>query len=189
MVISGTRVLLVSHPSHLCAQLRLSIESHPGLRLVGEASTYSEALALASAETLDLIVVDVGATDRTALDFISKLVPLAKHVLVVSDVTEQEILPTVREADAVDLVPREQLLQSIKRRLDLDRQGLAALTKQERVIIELVAMGLTNRKIAEHLMISQAVVSDILDSVFRKLGVQNRFELLVYSLSKGLANR
>jgi len=37
-------------------------------------------------------------------------------------------------------------------------------------------------------MISEAVVSEALDSIFRKLNVRDRFKLVIYSLYNGLAS-
>ena len=124
MVPGCARVLLVSHRPHVCAQLRLSIDSQPDLVVVGEAATYAEALAIAAGETPEFIVVDVAADDEGALDHISDLIHVTKHVLVVSDICEETLFNCVRRAGAMDLVPREQVVAAIIRCLDHDRQRL-----------------------------------------------------------------
>ncbi|MEJ2869491.1 AAA family ATPase [Actinomycetospora sp. OC33-EN08] len=54
---------------------------------------------------------------------------------------------------------------------------LDALTAQERQVAVLAGRGLSNRQIADHLLISPRTVSTHLHRVFRKLGVSHRGEL------------
>ncbi len=68
-----------------------------------------------------------------------------------------------------------------------DGDGIAALTKREREVITLVAMGLRNKQIAERLFISDITVRHHLTSVFSKLVVSDRFELMIYAYRHGLA--
>ena len=51
---------------------------------------------------------------------------------------------------------------------------LELLTAREGEILELVAAGLTNAAIAEHLWISPGTVKKHLDNIYAKLGVANR---------------
>ena len=124
MVPGCARVLLVSHRPNVCVQVRLSIDNQPGLVLVGEAADYAGALAIAAAETIDLVVVDVAADDEGALDHISDLVHATKHVLVVSDICEETLFTCIKRAGAVDLVPRGQVVAALMRCLDQDRKEL-----------------------------------------------------------------
>ena len=55
--------------------------------------------------------------------------------------------------------------------------GLASLTETERGIADLVAQGLTNRRIAEQLFISAHTVAFHLRQIFRKLSIASRVEL------------
>ena len=57
------------------------------------------------------------------------------------------------------------------------------LTKRELEVIRAVAEGMTNRDIADHLNLSEHTVKNYLFRVFDKLGVSNRSELLMLSLS------
>ena len=64
---------------------------------------------------------------------------------------------------------------------------IAALTERERAVIALICEGLRNKQIAERLFISQTTVVHHLTSIFNKLGVTNRLELVTYAYSHGLA--
>ena len=104
-------VLLVSHRPHVCAQVRLSIESETGLVVIGEAGNYVSALAIAAVESPDFIVVDVAADDEGGLDHISDLVQVTKHVLVTSDICEETLLNCVRQAGAANTIKGTMLLR------------------------------------------------------------------------------
>ncbi len=68
----------------------------------------------------------------------------------------------------------------VRRRLVPARRpdsGWAALTDSELAVARLVAQGLSNREVAEHLFLSPHTVSGHLRHVFAKLGVNSRFDL------------
>jgi len=66
---------------------------------------------------------------------------------------------------------------------------IAQLTKREREIVKVVAGGKTNRQVSEELFISDATVRHHLCTIFDKLGVSSRGELIVYAYRNGLADR
>jgi DNA-binding NarL/FixJ family response regulator len=62
-----------------------------------------------------------------------------------------------------------------------------SLTEREREVIKLVGEGLKNRQIAEKLFISDITVHHHLTSIYSKLDVADRMELLIYAYRNGLA--
>jgi DNA-binding NarL/FixJ family response regulator len=64
---------------------------------------------------------------------------------------------------------------------------IASLTEREREVIKLVGKGLKNRQIAQTLFISDITVHHHLTSIYSKLEVGDRLELLIYSYRNGLA--
>jgi DNA-binding NarL/FixJ family response regulator len=66
---------------------------------------------------------------------------------------------------------------------------IAQLTKREREIVKVVAGGKTNKQVSEELFISDATVRHHLCTIFDKLGVSSRGELIVYAYRNGLADR
>ncbi len=66
--------------------------------------------------------------------------------------------------------------------------GSAALSARERQLITLVGEGWKNADIARHIVASEATVRASLTSIFRKLGVPNRFALMIYASQHGYVN-
>jgi non-specific serine/threonine protein kinase len=58
--------------------------------------------------------------------------------------------------------------------------GFAGLTEREREVAALVARGLTNREIAETLLLGRRTIGTHLEHIFAKLGVQARAEVAVW---------
>jgi two-component system, NarL family, nitrate/nitrite response regulator NarL len=70
---------------------------------------------------------------------------------------------------------------------DPEAAKMAALTEREREVITLIGEGLKNRQIGTRLSISETTVVHHLTSIFAKLGVGNRLELVTYAYRHGLA--
>lgn len=60
------------------------------------------------------------------------------------------------------------------------------LTNREMDLIPLIGRGLNNKQIAKELCIAESTVRHHLSSIYSKLGVANRFELLLYSQQNDL---
>jgi DNA-binding NarL/FixJ family response regulator len=71
--------------------------------------------------------------------------------------------------------------------LDPQRKKISSLTDRERQVIALIAEGLKNKQIAERLFISPTTVTHHLSSIYSKLGVSDRLELVVYAFANKLA--
>jgi two-component system, NarL family, nitrate/nitrite response regulator NarL len=65
---------------------------------------------------------------------------------------------------------------------------IATLTRRECEVIQLVGEGLKNKEIAERLFISEVTVHHHLTSIYSKLEVKDRFELMVYAYRNRLAD-
>jgi two-component system nitrate/nitrite response regulator NarL len=61
------------------------------------------------------------------------------------------------------------------------------LTHRESEIVALVSQGLKNKEIADKLFISHVTVRHHLTSIFAKVGVSSRLELIIYAYNQGLA--
>jgi DNA-binding CsgD family transcriptional regulator len=65
--------------------------------------------------------------------------------------------------------------------------GIASLTPREREVAVLIARGLTNRQIAEHLTLTRRTVETHVHNVLGKLELTSRSQLAVWAVEHGLA--
>lgn len=70
---------------------------------------------------------------------------------------------------------------------DPEAVKIGSLTPREREVVALVSEGLKNKLIGERLFISETTVTHHLSSVFSKLDVSDRLELIIYAFRHGLA--
>lgn len=80
-----------------------------------------------------------------------------------------------------------QLTSRVPGSLDPHEKKISTLTEREREVITLIAQGLKNKQIANRLFISQTTVTHHLSSIYAKLGVSDRLELVVYAFANKLA--
>ena len=66
---------------------------------------------------------------------------------------------------------------------------IARLTGLEREVISLVSEGLKDKQIAEWLCVSESRVRHYLISIFNKLNISDRLELVIYAYLCGIAKR
>lgn len=74
------------------------------------------------------------------------------------------------------------------RKPDPEAGRIATLTNREREVIALVGEGIKSKEIANRLFISETTVRHHLTSIFAKLEVSDRVELLIYAYRHGLAS-
>lgn len=80
-----------------------------------------------------------------------------------------------------------EFLHPSKKKADPEREKIASLTVREREVVGLIGEGRRNRQIADRLFISEKTVRHYLTSIFDKLEVSDRLELLIYAYRHGLA--
>jgi two-component system nitrate/nitrite response regulator NarL len=71
--------------------------------------------------------------------------------------------------------------------LPSEKAGISSLTNRETQIISRICQGMRNKEIASKLYISDATVAHHLTSIYRKLGLADRTELLLYAHHNGIS--
>jgi two-component system nitrate/nitrite response regulator NarL len=69
---------------------------------------------------------------------------------------------------------------------DPHTESIAHLSRRERQVIQQIGQGLKNNQIAKQLSLSETTVRHHLTSIYEKLGVSDRLELLVFAHRNGL---
>jgi DNA-binding NarL/FixJ family response regulator len=78
---------------------------------------------------------------------------------------------------------------SSQRKVPAEDSRISLLTRREREIVNVVAAGRSNRQVSQALFISDVTVRHHLCTIFDKLRVASRGELIVYAYRNGLADR
>jgi predicted ATPase/DNA-binding CsgD family transcriptional regulator len=68
---------------------------------------------------------------------------------------------------------------------DTRRTAMDGLTRRERDVVSLVALGQTNRQIAQSLVLTEGTVENYVQRILGKLGVNNRAQIAVWALEHG----
>jgi two-component system nitrate/nitrite response regulator NarL len=71
-------------------------------------------------------------------------------------------------------------------KVDPETESITRLSEREKEVVRLIGQGLKNKKISTELCISETTVRHHLTSIYSKLGVSDRLELLVYAHRYGL---
>jgi NarL family two-component system response regulator YdfI len=106
-----------------------------------------------------------------------------------SEATQAELIAGVQAlSEGLSLVNPSWLRQQLKKRAysEADDEVVEALTTRETEILQLLALGMTNKQIAARLKISAHTVKFHISAVYTKLGTTNRVETVNLGLKKGL---
>jgi DNA-binding NarL/FixJ family response regulator len=186
--------------------LREALSKADDIEVVGEAGTAAETLQMISDVKPDVILLDITLPDRSGFDVLNDLrgmetaplvvvltwhtepsyaaraIAAGAHGYVNKSVEPKELLEAIRAVSRGEqVVPPgvEQLLASG------DGHPASALTAREQQVMEMLARGMTNREIAEHLDISIKTVDTHRGHVLKKLGLRNNSELTRFAVKHG----
>jgi len=189
------RLLLGDAHPVVRAGIRAMLESEPDLEVVGEAATAEDAVRLAAASDVDLVLMDLqfpGAMQGAEATRRIRSHDDAPRVLVLTNYdTDADILGAIeagasgyllKDAPPGELVAavraaatgESALAPAVSSRLRASREAADSLTAREAEVLTLVAEGRSNRDIGRTLFLSEATVKSHLVHIFTKLGVGSR---------------
>lgn len=211
------RVMIVEDHEVVLWGLKKLIEGEaPSMSLVASASNRWGALAAARQTRPDVVLLDLTLGDESGLDFLPQLRAEAGggRVLVLTGLRDAETHRAALSRGACGVVskdaPADVVLKAVRKVYEgevwYDREAaldvlkdllrgsdaaplISSLTPKEREIITVIASEekSTNKQVALHLRISENTLRNHLSSIYDKLGVGNRLELLKFAFSHGLA--
>ncbi len=201
------RIFLLDDHEVVRRGLRDLLEAEADMEVVGEAGTAEEAYGRIPATTPHVAVLDMQLPDGNGIDVCREV--RSKHpeisCLILTSFSDDEavyaailagaagyVLKQVRGTDLVDGIRRvargdslldpavtTRVLERLRHKDDDD--PLAALTEQERKILDLIAEGLTNRQIGERMFLAEKTVKNYVSNMFAKLGMSRRTEAAAYA--------
>ena len=200
------RVFLVDDHEVVLRGLTAVIDAEDDLKVVGVASSATEALEVVEACDPHVAVLDVRLGDGSGVVVcrdIRSAHPEVACLILTSFEDDQALVETslagaagyvlknVKSRDLLDAVrlvaSGRRLLDAATTRLALQRlreSGEAALVDlscQERRVFELIGEGFSNREIAQRMYLAEKTVKNYVTNLFRKLGMQRRTEAAAFA--------
>jgi two-component system, NarL family, response regulator DevR len=206
-----TRVFLVDDHEIVRRGVAQLIDREHDLEVVGEAGTVAQALARIDATRPDVAVLDMRLPDGDGIDLCRELrsrhPELACLILTAYDDDQAAmsavlagaagyVLKNVRGSTIVEDVRkvaagRSLIDRSIATRVaqqakadEHDDPRFSALNLRERQVLALIADGLTNRQIGEHLGLAEKTVKNYVSGLLSKLGFERRTQAAIYQMER-----
>jgi two-component system, NarL family, response regulator NreC len=210
------RILLADDHTVVRKGLCLLLESHPGFKVIAEASNGREAVAMAEAHKPDVAVLDVAMPmlngieaarqianrlPKTAIVFLSmhsdeayvlKALKSGAKAYLLKDSAEYDLINAIKavtEGKAFFSPAISRMLVEDYMRQMREREvedSYELLTTREREILQLFAEGKPAKEIASILDLSLYTVETHRNNIFQKLNLHSVAELILYAVRKGV---
>lgn len=216
MADSKIRLMLADDHVVVRSGLRMLLQAHSDIEIVGEAENGREAIEKVKVLHPDVILMDVQMPDINGIQATKRIkeVSPATAVLALTMHEDDHYFFEMLHAGASGYVPKRAapdelvnavravneggvfLYPSLQKRLVKDYLQRAEsgdhlmvqddLTPRELEVLTLIAEGLTNPEIAEELVISVKTVDRHRENIMRKLNLHSRIDLVKYAIKMGL---
>ncbi|QUQ64044.1 response regulator [Kutzneria sp. CA-103260] len=183
------------------------LEGESDLKVVGEAGMVAEALVRIPASQPEVAVLDVRLPDGNGVELCRELrsaMPQLQCLMLTSFSDDDALFDAIMAGAAgfllkqvlgsdlvnairtvaggqslLDTHTTSALLARLRRDQQQRSDPLAVLSDQERVVLELIGEGLTNRQIAERMFLAEKTVKNYVSHLLAKLGMQRRTQAAV----------
>jgi two-component system, NarL family, nitrate/nitrite response regulator NarL len=209
------RLLLVDDQALFRASLSRYLATQPGLEVVGECSTATEALEILNGSSVDIVLLDVDPRAGCGDELISPALAAGYkgHFLMVAGGADAKELAAAIKLGASGIFLKseapDRLVQAIRlvasgavwvdqkaiqlladqlvgpSQLDVQSSGSVLTEREERVLLGILG-GLTNRKIGDNIGLSEGTVKSVLQQLFLRAGVRTRSQLVRMALEGSL---
>jgi DNA-binding NarL/FixJ family response regulator len=212
---STIRVLIADDHTIVRAGLRAVLDSEPDIEVVGEAATGTEVIERAAEIRPDVILMDIQMPDVNGIEATRRILEIDPEVgvVVLTMFEDDDSVFSAMRAGAKGYVlkgaPPSEILKvlravadgeahfgpEIARRLmdffsepkpPSPEESFPELSAREREILDLIAQGHSNTKIAGRLFLSPKTVGNHISHIFTKLRVADRAHAIIRAREAGL---
>lgn len=187
------QIILASNSKLFLEGMGSILEEDDDIRVAAKVSSYEELVIHVTEIKPKFLFLD----NRTLEIDIHKILSLVdeevidiKVILLGKENEERMSFPNViylnRETSSSELIHAIKGIQTKKKDVSSDDRNKP--TNTEKKIIKLVGDGSSNREIAKKLSISEKTVKAHLTNIYTKLGIQNRYQLIVYAKNQEIKN-
>ncbi len=214
------RIVLIEPYTLVREGLVALLKQETTFRIVGEADSIPDALALIAREQPDIVLFEPAGLEQDRYELIDQMraaAPGARLIMVtyLSDAAVQQAVQRGVTGIVLKTQTAKTLIKAIARvysgeawldrsmmanvitrfardqdaaRDDPEKMRIALLSSKEIEIVRLIARGLKNKVIAKQMCISEHTVRHHLTSIFSKLQVNDRLELMIFAYRHGLGD-
>jgi two-component system, NarL family, response regulator LiaR len=208
--VDGVSVLIADDHPVVRQGLRTFLDLQEGLTVVGEAATGAEAVAkvqdlLPEVVLMDLVMPDLDGVE--AARRIREVSPSTKVIVLTSYAEDEKIFPAIKAGAAgyllKDVEPEElangirrvhqgeallhpKIAARLMREVTREKAEAEVLTARELEVLRGLAKGLSNKAIAEELVVSEKTVKTHVSNILAKLHLADRTQAAVYALREHL---
>jgi DNA-binding NarL/FixJ family response regulator len=208
------RVLVADDQALLRGSFKVLVDSEPDLEVVGEAATGTEAVAVTLETCPDVVLMDVRMPEMDGIEATRRIGGIARVLIVtmfdldayvydalragasgflLKDTPPADLITAIRVVAAGDalLAPAvtRRLIEEFARTPASPRvRGLDGVTEREREVLTLIARGLANAEIAQHLQVTLATVKTHIGHLLHKLDARDRAQLVIAAYESGLVS-
>lgn len=205
------RVVVVDDHAMARKGIRLLLEPAADIEVAGEASDGSEVVDVVEATDADVVLMDLRMPRIGGLEATSRLHaarPEVKIVALTAYAEDERVIDAVRAGasgylqkgvdedelcDAVRAVHAGRLLldtsiEELLARRPAPNGKIDSLTSRETEVIRALASGMSNRRIAEHLDLSEKTVKNHISRILAKLELTDRTQAALYAVRQGIAD-
>jgi len=214
---NGITILLVDDHAIVREGVRAFLDAHDEFTVVGEADSGSAAVKLVEEHIPDVILMDLvmpGMDGVEATRQVKTVSPRSQVVVLTSYHEDEHIFPalqagalsyTLKDVDMEELADvvrkaalkepwlhpsvASRVLQELHGRMKDKVNPFTTLTTREMEVLKLIADGLSNSEITEHLVISLHTVKGHVSNILSKLHLVDRTKAAVYAWKKGVVRR
>ncbi|MEO3788747.1 response regulator transcription factor [Nonomuraea sp. B10E15] len=208
------RVVVADDQALLRGSFRVLVDSEPDLGVVGEAATGAEAVTVALEQRPDVVLMDVRMPEMDGIEATRRIKDVSRVLVVtmfdldayvydalragasgflLKDTPPADLLAAIRvvasgEALLAPTVTRRLIEEFTRTPVTPRVRGLDGVTERERDVLTLIARGLSNGEIAEHLQVSLATVKTHITRLLAKLEARDRAQLVIAAYESGLVS-
>ncbi len=187
-LLAGTEIKIVAEATGGEAAARLALKQNPDVVLLDVRMTEGDGLTALSRIKLDRpempVVIFSGFDNPT---YIARAVALGASGYVLKGSSKERLLDVIRKAAKGENTWSREELRRVTGALATPRLASdvdVPLTQRESEVLRQLALGLTNKKIAQALDISYETVKEHVQHILRKIGVTDRTQAAVWAAQR-----